>query len=303
MCNGDPRQVLQVVSSNGNRDSKVPLRPWSQTGRLTLSRGSITREQVGLTGWWSTGGLAPGLIKDRNHLLAPLHSWARQELWPEKLGHARTFLDVSVPPKQRSCCSEVFPQAWLPQASPLRFSPFPSQGALRAPGAQHLEWSQLGLTLTKYHERNCRAVELQDRRWMGGRRLRPGPARRREPQLPGMPAAFVRAPVKASRRGRSCLKKLLFTEIETSRRNTRASVTKAQLGISPGSRSSGRGRGWGVQEAEVQDWGCCQGPDLGPGGNCCFLAGKSISWLHHPPNSPQELDLAVWQRWAPWPPL
>lgn len=95
--------------------------------------------------------------------------------------------------------------------------------------------------------------------------------------------------------GEELLEKLLFTEIETSRRNTRASVTKAQLGISPGSRSSGRGRGWGVREAEVQDWGCCQGPDLGPEGYCCLLAAKSISWLHHLPNSPQEQDLAVWQ--------
>lgn len=204
-----------------------------------------------------------------------------------------------MPPKQRCCCFGVFLHAWLPEASPLLFILFLSQGSRGAPGTQHKEWSQLDLALPRHPEDN--SVPRSRRTgagvgWEGGgRRLRPGLARRSEPQLPGMPAAFVRAPVKASRRGRELLEKLLFTEIETSRRNTRASVTKAQLGISPGSRSSGRERGWGVQEAEVQDWGCCQGPDLGPDGNCCFLAGKSISWLHYPLNGPQEQELAVWQ--------
>ena len=46
---GDPRQVLQVlVSSNANRESKVPLRPWSQIGRLSLSRGYVGSGAIGL---------------------------------------------------------------------------------------------------------------------------------------------------------------------------------------------------------------------------------------------------------------
>lgn len=51
----DPRQVLQMVSSNGNRESKVPLRPWSQTGRLILSRGGPSGGTDRLVKYWGLG--------------------------------------------------------------------------------------------------------------------------------------------------------------------------------------------------------------------------------------------------------
>lgn len=63
-----------------------------------------------------------------------------------------------------------------------------------------------------------------------------------------MPAAFVRAPAEGKQDGAAggeLLEKLLFTEIETSRRSTHARVTKAQLGISPWQQERWEGRGLG----------------------------------------------------------
>lgn len=76
-----------------------------------------------------------------------------------------------------------------------------------------------------------------------------------------MPVAFVRAPAEGMQAGGGgeLLEKLLFTEIETSRRNTRASVTKAQLGISPWQQEQWEAKGVG------SEGGCGAGSGVLPG--------------------------------------
>lgn len=66
--------------------------------------------------------------------------------------------------------------------------------------------------------------------------------------------------------GGKLLEKLLLPEIETSRRNTRASVTKAQLGISPWQQGAVGGEGAGEHgEAAVQSLGgAASAPDPSP---------------------------------------
>lgn len=79
---------------------------------------------IGLGRWYSIGGLGfrhwgawlQALIKDKIHLLAPLHSWVRRELWPGEVRHSRTFLGVLVPPSQRCCCFWDFPAGLAPLA-------------------------------------------------------------------------------------------------------------------------------------------------------------------------------------------